>query len=159
MNAKTCTKCKNNKKLTDFFKDKSKKDSLRPSCKQCSNEVNKRRPDRLEKMKLWRVKNKEAVKHNDLKTAFGIGLVEYNKMLLEQQDKCAICKNPETAFIKSLNKTKSFSVDHCHKTGRIRGLLCGKCNTALGLFKEDVSIMKLAINYLIQNGDNNDTAS
>ena len=64
---------------------------------------------------------------------------DYNAMWAAQDGKCAICRQP---------CIKALSVDHCHKTGRIRGLLCMRCNMALGLFKDDTAMMKRAIDYL-----------
>ena len=63
----------------------------------------------------------------------------YNAMWLAQDGKCAICRQ---VCIKAL------AVDHCHKTGKIRGLLCMRCNTALGMFKDDPALLLKAIEYL-----------
>lgn len=86
--------------------------------------------------------NKEYFKDADLKTTFGISLKQYNKMLKFQKFKCKVC-----------NKTKEengqyLSVDHCHKTGIIRGILCSCCNSALFDSNEDTDILKNAIRYI-----------
>lgn len=66
------------------------------------------------------------------------------KSLLERQDGvCAICKRPES----SPNK-KNLSVDHCHTTGKIRGLLCNTCNRGIGLLKDSTALLSAAIEYL-----------
>ena len=73
---------------------------------------------------------------------FGITLEEYNRILILQNSVCAICLlNPEVGV-------KQLAVDHCHKTGRIRGLLCRFCNQGIGVFREDVGRIARAINYL-----------
>lgn len=63
-------------------------------------------------------------------------------MLHNQGNKCKICETHESEFDKRL------AVDHCHKTGKVRGLLCSSCNTSLGKFKDDPEILRRAINYL-----------
>ena len=73
---------------------------------------------------------------------YGITLDQYQMMLESQKDVCAICKNPETIFQGNL------AVDHCHATGKVRGLLCSKCNTTLGKVKDSVEILQAAIDYL-----------
>jgi hypothetical protein len=60
----------------------------------------------------------------------------------KQEDKCAICKRP-------FDRTPH--VDHSHKTGKIRGLLCFHCNSGLGMFGDCMDTMESAINYLILN--------
>jgi hypothetical protein len=70
-----------------------------------------------------------------------ISLEEFNRMLLEQKSVCAICKKPETTG-------KDFAVDHCHSTGKIRGLLCVKCNIGIGFFNDDEWLMRDAADYL-----------
>ena len=66
---------------------------------------------------------------------------EFKVMLKKQNNRCAICGKEETK--------RRMSVDHCHKTGRVRGLLCQLCNTSLGGFQDDVGRLKKAIKYLL----------
>jgi len=65
---------------------------------------------------------------------------------LKQNGKCAICKKPETR--KTGNKIRELSIDHCHKTGKVRGLLCDSCNNGLGRFKDSVKLLESALKYL-----------
>lgn len=66
---------------------------------------------------------------------------EYKKMFILQKNTCAICGQKEMVL-------KSLSLDHCHKTGKVRELLCQKCNTGLGMFRETPDLLKKAIKYL-----------
>lgn len=66
-------------------------------------------------------------------------------MLMDQMERCKICLMHKSQFQKGL------AVDHCHKTGKIRGLLCHKCNTGIGSFQENIARLKSAINYLEKN--------
>ena len=85
-------------------------------------------------------------KNNKLKKAYGIGLEEYNQLFENQQGCCAVCGIHQSEL------TRSLAVDHCHTTGAIRGLLCSKCNTALGLLNESEQIMKNLIKYMSEAG-------
>jgi hypothetical protein len=98
--------------------------------KQCKRDYNNNR--------YCPIKNKD----NKLKKAYGISLEEYNKMFDEQNGCCAICGDHQSSM------TRSLSVDHCHKTGTIRGLLCKNCNTSLGQFKDSIELLLKAIEYL-----------
>ena len=69
---------------------------------------------------------------------------EYNLMLESQGNTCAICKQESVT---------SLCVDHCHKSGDVRGILCSNCNAGLGMFKDDPNILKKAINYLNKHID------
>lgn len=91
------------------------------------------------RMKKYRDDNKEKVKGHRLKAAYGINLGQFKNMLAAQDGKCAICL---------YSFTKTPHVDHDHKTGKIRGLLCSQCNTGIGYFKEDIMILRSAENYL-----------
>lgn len=73
---------------------------------------------------------------------------EYNKLLVEQNYRCAICKNPETRKINN-EQTANLSVDHNHKTNTTRGLLCAGCNFMLGFAKDSILILQSAISYLV----------
>jgi len=81
-----------------------------------------------------------------LRRTFNLSLQEYGEILVAQNGVCAICNQPERT--KRNGKTKALSVDHNHETGKIRGLLCHDCNTAIGKLKEDKMIFLSAIRYL-----------
>ncbi|MBE1597221.1 endonuclease VII domain-containing protein [Streptomyces stelliscabiei] len=76
---------------------------------------------------------------------YGLALGEYDRMLEQQGGGCAICKQP-------CARERRLSVDHCHSTGRVRGLLCQNCNAAIGMLKEDVALFFRAVNYLSGGG-------
>jgi len=69
----------------------------------------------------------------------------------KQNGLCLICGNAETSRNPKTGEPRSLAVDHDHETGKIRGLLCTFCNTALGKFHDDVEILKKAIDYLISH--------
>lgn len=138
---KVCKQCKTEKLLTEFYKDKSFKNGYRANCKPCkdvsTNKWREKNKDKYnENMRLLRSTNKDMFKNIDLKRTYGITLEDYNRMLLEQDNKCKICKksNPSSK--------RTFAVDHNHETNEVRGLLCYGCNRALhaletkGLFDE-----------------------
>jgi hypothetical protein len=72
---------------------------------------------------------------------FGLGVEDYDAMLMHQDGGCAICRRPP-------DPSRRLAVDHCHATGRVRGLLCGTCNTALGQMRDDPELLRRAIEYL-----------
>jgi len=72
----------------------------------------------------------------------------FKAMLKNQKGLCAICKKKESYFVKITNRTRELSVDHCHKTNKIRGLLCTQCNIALGKFQDSIENLYSAIEYL-----------
>lgn len=86
-----------------------------------------------------------------LKNRFGITVDDYNLMLKNQNHCCAICKKPESIIGTKLNKSPiRLAVDHCHLTKRIRGVLCQRCNAAIGLFFDNKEFLNNAIEYLSQ---------
>lgn len=94
----------------------------------------------------WQLENREQnatiQKNCSLKRYYGITLAEYDNLLEKQEYKCAICGTEKT------ENGKSFAVDHSHKTGKVRGLLCNKCNIGLGHFNDDNNLLLKAISYL-----------
>lgn len=78
----------------------------------------------------------------------GITLETYAAMNAAQGGRCAICKRKEITRHRTTGKPVNLAVDHCHVTGKIRGLLCTKCNTALGAMDDDISRLEAAIAYL-----------
>lgn len=131
---KKCNICKIEKPFEDFVKRSNRTSGRQPYCKVCHNK-NVRDKYSSKRMKDY-----------DLKKAYGIDLDEYNRMFDKQKGKCKICNT----HISEINKghKKCLCVDHCHDTKVIRGLLCDKCNRGLGLFSDDIDVLKSAINYL-----------
>ena len=113
--------------------------------------VEKNRDEHLRKKREWYYKNKErqlqSQQKRNRKEWYGLEHDDYLKLLEDQHHVCAICGNVETARNPS-GKIKPLSVDHCHKTGKVRGLLCRACNTLLGNAKDDVDVLISAISYL-----------
>jgi hypothetical protein len=95
-----------------------------------------------EEKKKYRESRKEENKENQLKIKFGINLEEYNNILEKQNHCCDVCGLHKSNF------TRQLAVDHCHTTGKIRGLLCSHCNLGLGKFKDNINYLQSAINYL-----------
>lgn len=79
---------------------------------------------------------------------YGISPKEYNSMASKQKNLCALCGCKERRRYYKTNKPFTLSVDHDHKTGKIRALLCGDCNRALGLFQENIELLLKAARYL-----------
>lgn len=77
-----------------------------------------------------------------LEREFGITAEEYDRRLAEQGGRCAICLGPPRG------RWKRLVVDHCHTTGRVRGLLCGPCNRAVGLFGDSATLIRQAIDFI-----------
>jgi hypothetical protein len=101
-------------------------------------------------MREWQKKsraaNPEYYVSADLKKNYGVTLEWYQKSLSDQNGVCAICKRQEMTKIRG--KLISLSVDHCHVSGKARGLLCTPCNRALGLFQDSPSVLQEAESYL-----------
>lgn len=82
------------------------------------------------------------------KTRYGITPEEYDTILKEQNNVCAICKNPETAKEHRTGNVRKLAIDHCHTTNKVRGLLCASCNQGLGKFKDSINLLENAIKYI-----------
>lgn len=85
---------------------------------------------------------KEQLRHKIRKLTYGITEAEFNSLLESQNKSCAICGSSEAGG------RGDWHVDHCHKTNKIRGLLCHHCNTGLGLFRDSPELLILAAEYL-----------
>ena len=84
----------------------------------------------------------------NLRRWYGISVEEYDALLKAQGGMCAICKRPETRRIGPEGGTRPLSVDHDHETNAVRGLLCSRCNSALGMLDEDPGLLAAAVAYL-----------
>ena len=97
-------------------------------------------------LKLPKYKRTRAdIRSKYLTKTFGITLVDYNAMFTAQQGRCAICE------ISRGEVTRDFAVDHNHQTGKIRALLCGKCNIGLEHFNDNSNLLSKARDYLQQH--------
>lgn len=103
--------------------------------------------DKAARQREWRKRNIEKATGYDLKRRFGLSIAQYEAMADTQNGVCAICKQPERSLDKD-GGPRRMPVDHCHTTGKVRGLLCTACNRALGLFKDSPDILASAISYL-----------
>ena len=82
-------------------------------------------------------------------SAAGVDATRYQEMLREQGGVCAICSQPERTADGLSGKPKDLAVDHDHATGAVRALLCSACNTAIGLFNDDVALLAKAQSYVL----------
>lgn len=133
-----CRRCEQAKPKTDFF---FRKDGMQGVCKTCS----------MHSARNWRQKNRTKYRSYmadfNLKRLYGISSDEYQRLFENQNGACAICTCPERLRRKD-GTPRNLHVDHDHKTGKIRGLLCHYCNTAIGAMRENEDLLLKAIAYL-----------
>lgn len=128
---KKCFRCQQSLPLKNFAKNKAKKDGLQERCRKCC--------------KTHRFSSGYNLRQKDLvlRQKYNISLEDLKEMEKQQKECCYICQGEDKLY-----------VDHDHKTGQVRKLLCHYCNTGLGLFKEDISILEKVIEYIKEH--NND---
>ena len=136
---KKCSKCGNILPTYKFGKRKRSSDGLRYQCKDCEAKTNKEfRQRKLEENYLG-IRLKERA--NNLKRMFGMSIEEYEEKLVSQSGGCKICGL-------TCVSGKRLAVDHDHKTGKIRDLLCNNCNIGLGKFQDNPELLMKAADYL-----------
>jgi len=147
--SKICSKCKLFKPENEFYtRKRNNKIFLENPCKKCYSHIHsfyyKKNINTISK---WRSeygqKNKISLKYKRIKNNYGISAQSFEDLRKSQDFKCKICYKEEGKEF-----WKTLYIDHCHKNGKIRGLLCNSCNRALGLFKENPQILKNTIIYL-----------
>jgi hypothetical protein len=131
---KYCGTCKQTKPITEFANNKVKKDGLQERCKECTK-------THYQKTKHLRSKPSSEDKRRWLMSSYGLTVEAFNKMFSDQQGLCAICGTSEWG-------RPSPSIDHCHTSGKVRGLLCNNCNRGLGLFKDNFTFLMKAAHYV-----------
>ena len=130
------------KPYSDFFKNVGQLGNISPQCKMCVKLRQQSRAGRAIREKAH------------LKSAYGISREQLVQMFENQEGLCAICSQPMCLCVTSRDEgtvclTRA-CVDHCHKTGKIRGLIHKRCNVALGIFKDSPTILGNAAQYLEQ---------
>lgn len=137
---KTCPQCPTLRSDRHKFSPcKKSKDGLKSWCKDCSRGLVKKAYSYEKYKEKYSSSNARA---GTLKK-YGLTLETYDLILQKQRGVCSICNSPESAMA-----GRSLAVDHSHVSGEVRGLLCTKCNTALGMFKDDITIIRNALAYL-----------
>lgn len=154
---KFCNTCKQEKPLAEFFRRTASPDGFTAACKGCTlarsknwRRVNATRDAENKKRYAtkfpevargararYRESNPEAYLESQDKyrlAKYGVTPEKFREMSAAQSGVCKICGKPPTG-------SRGFCVDHCHKTGKVRSLLCGKCNSALGMVNEDTKII------------------
>lgn len=136
-----CRDCGIIKPITEYYRTTyKKKECYHTNCKSCYIKRNQERYDPIKQ------------RDNNLKRLYGkqFGIDEYNKLLQEQDFRCAICGTDDTKGRKSGRGggVDVFYVDHDHKTGKVRGLLCNICNRTMGYVGENSSVLEEMIKYL-----------
>jgi hypothetical protein len=149
---KLCSKCGNAGK---FYKDATKKDGLHSICAVCHTISYQARIERdpqarvrmRETSKQWKELNREHCKksqtNSTLRAKYGITLQDYDDMLALQNNGCKVCMLPPT--------TQRLHVDHCHTTGKVRGLLCQACNVSIGKMRESPELLRALATYIEEN--------
>jgi len=121
-----------------FYKHKRCKNGLRPTCKDCCKKEQLRRG--------ITPKDKITMRKYHLKNKYNITLEDYNSLFVKQNGCCLICGKHQSELKYKL------AVDHNHKTGEVRGLLCNHCNAGLGNFNDDKKLLLKASEYLENEG-------
>ena len=162
---KLCTKCHRSKKHSAFAKNARAVDGLFVWCRRCTSLHGKKyrrdpkvRAQRAAAYKTWAKKNPERrrrwkrawnkanprkLRQYMLKHAYGITQAEYRELLQKQKGLCGICRTAKPG-----GRWKRFVVDHSHRTGKVRGLLCNTCNTAIGLLGDCASVLSRASRWV-----------
>jgi hypothetical protein len=134
-NVKICSICKEEKPLDEFWFNK-KENRYRSYCKKCGTKLSK------EWYKNHPKQRKIHSRKQQLIQKYGINYDIYNEMFEKQKGCCSICGKHESGLNRIL------FVDHDHKTGEVRGLLCQKCNFLLSQAEDNINILKNAIRYV-----------
>lgn len=116
---KKCTKCSEVKPLSAFYW-RAARSTYYPECKDCRDTV---------------------ARAHALRRKYGLTVEAYEQMKSARDGCCDICKEPE-------RQNKDLAVDHCHSTGKVRGLLCSNCNTGIGKLRDDPAVIRSAADYL-----------
>lgn len=134
----TCKTCCEEKNISEFYKTPS---GHRHTCKKCLTQ----------RTVHYQRENPEIQRWKQIKHRYGMTKEQYLTMLVEQGYKCPVCGTG--LHIEAIKRTgkrppNQAVIDHCHSSGHVRGILCHNCNVAIGHFKDDVEIIKNAIQYL-----------
>lgn len=135
LSEQVCRTCAELKPISAYYRAPANKTGYNYECKVCVLEY--------QAMARRRFKEKypNRMRELRLRSQYGLEIGGYDRLFEEQNGVCAICYRPPTPG-------RPLSVDHCHDTGMVRGLLCTKCNTGLGIFADSAEVVAGALEYL-----------
>jgi len=145
-NRRRCGRCKKVKHYSQFHKNRAKRGGIGGYCKKCRKE----RYQETEKGAGYEQRRRhyyETARWKSLLLQYGVTQEQYEEMHQAQNGLCAICGKPETYQWRGT--VRRLAVDHDHKTGAARGLLCTSCNRGIGNLGDDPEMLKKAIEYLL----------
>ena len=122
--------------LRELVKNETSKHGHKELCRECDTRGRKER---------WHAVPKEQRRDFEYQRKYGVSLNDVDEMRKDQDYRCKICGVHEEDAV---GKHGGLYVDHCHTTGKVRGLLCHNCNAGLGHYKDDVDLLLAAIQYL-----------
>ena len=159
--SKVCPSCSTEKPASEFRSDKTKADHLSSSCAECissrSRSYYERNKDRIRaNVKAYQKANPETQARSvakrrangkrrlaDVRQRYGVSEEQYAEMLERAGGVCEICGRDPVEVSK-----RGACIDHCHETGKVRGILCGPCNTGIGNLRDDPAVLRKALEYL-----------
>ena len=140
MKIKQCRKCQEVKPLDEFKTDRTCVDDKAGTCLVCCRLHSNKYYHATKNLPEFKAKKKEVVRRHDFKRNYGITPELYDSMMIAQCGVCFICG--------AKPKKRRLSVDHCHDTNQVRGLLCNGCNVGIGHLKHNKVLLLKAIEYL-----------
>ena len=132
---KLCNRCQDTKSLSEFHKNRRRPDGYHNYCKDCRSDIRKSEPEK------YREGNRKRNRTWRLKRVYNMTEEDYLRLLNLHEHRCHICNQRFSADL-------SDHIDHDHASHRVRGILCGSCNRALGLFKDNPTLLRQAADYL-----------
>lgn len=155
----TCQQ-QNPQPLNEFYVNNANSDKLSCSCKSCHTKYRSKTEyikSRKTYSQKWRALSKDNIKGNALRkywpgSTWKEALTNFNDLVIVQNNVCALCKKPEGAIDGKTGLVRDLSVDHCHATKIVRGLLCSTCNRGLGYLKDNPLLCFAAGHYLLAHG-------
>jgi hypothetical protein len=139
---KACSRCKKVLPVSEFYPHRRMKHGLQSQCRVCAQQWARDHPEYIkEKGRKWRADNPTYSTDWQRRKNFGVSSEAVSDMLLEQNGLCAGCGRKFGPGLREY-------VDHCHKTGKIRGLLCNGCNVSLGRLRDDPETLRRLADYV-----------
>ena len=136
-----CPRCNQLFPEDGYHRNKSRKTGRALYCKECAKGFVKQSPSYQTEVRREYAAKRERDRNGWRKRRYGLTEEQFLTILKQQNCVCAICETKPDQ--------RTLAIDHCHETGKVRGLLCMNCNTALGKFKDDVALLQKAISYLL----------